>query len=421
MKKIFLMGVCALLAAYAMANKMGAPVEYPEYVYICGDATEVGWSADGECPMYNNGDGTYEYVGNFTAGEFKMLTTKGWTPSLGPVTGGESMTVGGHKLVVRMNYEDPDNKFTVTAGRYQVVLSLIDTTLTVADGTGMKDKNGKGQLPQYPQNLYLVGSGCGSGWSPENSIAFTTESDGVYALTTTLYAHTEDEEYNELKMLAKQSWGGTQYGPIALTEDITAAGVYTIDAFDSELQDNDHKYHNKLTETALYDLRVDLKNKTLSITKSVTPVTTMWMIGDAVGGWSFDENGVEMTMTEDSVFTATVSKLKQGELKFCVEKYFESETWGATEDNVAINNTCEKDIMQQVGTDHKFITVAGNNVQFTLNIKTKKLTVTYSEDPTGLGDVVNCAKVKKIIRNNQIIIVHEGKTSYIMSGAAVGY
>lgn len=403
MKKILSLTILGLISLALFA-------EYPKYIYMCGDATSVGWSTDGTLPLYNNGDGTYEYVGDFFNGEFKMLTTLGWTPSFGPEVGSTPMALGTYKMVERLSYDDPDNKFIVTEGRYSLVFNLNDTTLVVADGVGLPDKDGRGQQPSYPECLYVVGSGCGAGWSPENAIAFTTIEDGVYQLTTTLYGHLAEEAYNEIKFLQKQSWGGIQYGAIEESEDITGVGTYSIAAFDSEKGDI-HKYHNTCTQTMYYNITINLKDSTLVLEEASKQLSTLYMIGDAVGGWSFDDNAIELT-GKDSVFTYS-GELAAGELKFCAEKYFESETWGAALDNTRVSASGDYAIQKQNGTDHKFVIVDAAHVDLTLNIKSQVMHVTYSPH-TDLKKQNVLPSSRKIMQDGQFFILKGGQRLNIL-------
>jgi len=258
MKRIMSIGLVALFGVVVFA-------QYPKYIYMCGNATAAGWDADGKLPLYNNGDGTYEYVGDMTAGEFKMLLAKDWVPSLGPTTPNDSLLFGSHKLVLRSTQEEVDSKFLVKAGRYMLTLNMTDSTLMVGSGEGVADKNGIIQL--MPDSMFLVGNGCGAGWSAAGAIKMTTEAEGVYTVTTTIYGHLPEEEYNELKFLQKKDWGGIQYGPTINGEQINGAGTYSVSAFNSDLS-VDNKYHNIQTQTADYIICVNLNEGTMTMTAS---------------------------------------------------------------------------------------------------------------------------------------------------------
>lgn len=258
MKRILSIGLATLFGVVVYA-------QYPKFIYMCGDATAAGWDADGKLPLYNNGDGTYEYVGDMTAGEFKMLLAKDWVPSLGPTTPNDSLRFGSHKLVLRSTQEEVDSKFLVKAGRYMLTLNMTDSTLMVGSGEGVADKNGIIQL--MPDSLFLVGNGCGSGWSAADAIKMTTVAEGIYTVTTTIYGHLPTEEYNELKFLQKKDWGGIQYGPTINGEQINGAGTYSIAAFDSDLS-VDNKYHNIQTQNTDYVISVNLNEATMTMTSA---------------------------------------------------------------------------------------------------------------------------------------------------------
>lgn len=262
MKKISSMIMMMAIAMCAMAQS------YPQKVYLTGTATPVGWETN-KLSMYNNGDGTYEYVGMLYneefGNEFKMLGAPDWLPSYGPVTGGTAIAVGeNYALEVRENYEMNDNKFTVAnSGRYHLTLNLAENKLYV-DTANAELADKKGDL----QYLYLVGNGCGAGWEAANAIALTTEDENVYTLTTTIYGHlpAPEEEYNEFKFLSAQSWAWPQIGPKEDGEEFKGEGTYEISVF----YEGDKKWHNTSTETKVYTFTINLAAGTMVVANQTT-------------------------------------------------------------------------------------------------------------------------------------------------------
>lgn len=402
MKKFFTLSLMALVAIVAMAQS------YPNHIYLCGPAGP-GWVTK-QWPMYTNQDaagqpnGTYEWVGNLNSGELKFLYGDHYEPAYVSQTNNEALTIGAHTLMDHPVLDDStDNKFAVTAGRYKLVIDLTgeNIALTVIDGTGLEDKNGDSQMPLYPEHLYLIGSGCGAGWSTENAIEMTTVQDGVYTLTTTIYGHSASEEYNELKFLSSKSWDKPHVGPTVDGESFTGVGVYSAAVF----TEGDKKYHNTNTVTGVYDLTLNLIDSTLTVVAHIdnTPCTKLYMIGSAVGGWSFDDNAIELT-SEDSVFTYT-GAIADGELKFTQEKNFEAITWGADEKNKAVAATGSFTLEKQTVTDHKFVMTASENIALTINLKTQTMTVAYPS-PTGIDNTHSAVKAAKVLRNGQIYILN---------------
>ena len=280
---------------------------YPERVYLTGSATPVGWSTSA-LPMYSNGDGTYEYVGNLytdNGNEFKMLGAADWLPSYGPVAHGTGIAVGqNYALEVRENYEMGDNKFTVpNEGRYHLTLNLTETKLyvdTVKEGEA--DKNG---VVQALEAMYIVGNGTGAGWEAEKAFAATKVSNGVFTITTTIYGHNSEEVFNEFKFLTTQSWDMPQIGPAEDGEEFTGAGNYSASVFTA----GDKKWHNTTTETKEYVFTVDLNNGTMVATEA-TPTGVVNVNDNRVNAKKYLRNGQLYILNNEEVFTATGARIK---------------------------------------------------------------------------------------------------------------
>lgn len=301
MKKIFAFSLMALFAIVAMAQS------YPEKVYLTGSATPVGWSTSA-LPMYNNGDGTYEYVGMLYNGEygneFKMLGAADWLPSYGPKTGGTEIAAGqNYALEVRENDGMGDNKFEVpTEGRYHLTLSLVDTTLNVAAATAEEaDKNGAVQALDV---IYVVGNGTGAGWDAGKSFAATKVSSGVFTITTTIYGRLEEEKFNEFKFLTTQSWDMPQIGPKTDGEEFKGAGTYTAEIFTA----GDKKWHNTTTETKEYVITVDLNASTMVVSE-YTP-TALEHTAMKAGAKKMMRNGQLYILNNEEVYTAAGVRVK---------------------------------------------------------------------------------------------------------------
>lgn len=412
MKKFFALSLMALVAIAAMAQS------YPKHIYLCGPAGP-GWATK-TWPMYTNQNtdgtpnGTYEWVGDLNNGDLKFLYGDDWEPAYVAPTNGEALTVGAHTMQDHPVYDDStDNKWAVTTGRYKLEINVATMTLTVSDGAGLPDKNGDSQMPLYPEHLYLVGNGSGAGWEPANAIEMTTVSDGVYTLTTTIYGRLEEEEYNEFKFISSQSWAMPHVGPVVGGEAFTGAGTYSAAIFTT----GDNKYHNTNTATGVYDFTLNLIDSTLTVVEHIdnTPCTKLYMIGSAVGGWSFDDNAIELS-SEDSVFTYT-GAIAAGELKFTQAKNFEAITWGADEDNKAVSASGSFTLQKQEGTDHKFVMTASDNIVLSINLKTATLTATYSA-PTGLDTMHTGVKATKVLRNGQLYILNNEEV-YTAAGVRI--
>jgi len=327
-------------------------------IYLIGDATPGGWSLDNAALMVPAADGVYEWVGDLNAGALKFVTHHDWLPSYGPATDNTALSIGTVDLALRSKNADPDNKFAVAAGRYALTIDMSGATpqLTVADGTGIEDK---GLNAYYPEVIYAIGSATPAGWTVNNAIEMRESAfnSGIFEQVLTLNT-------GELKFLHQKDWGAG-YGATLANDPVNGSGVYTIAALD----DSDKKFAVTLTDAT--DYKVTVNAVTSSMTLSYYP-EHLYIIGPAVGGWSWDDNAKEMTVSEEEgVFTWT-GTLSEGEFKFFPEKDFGSVAYGATVAGQEIAATGEYNLEKLGAEDKKFIAPAAN-VTLTVDIKQMKL------------------------------------------------
>ena len=347
-------------------------------IYLIGDAMSSGWSLDAAPLMEQTGDNLYQWVGNLNDGTLKFLTHKDWVPSYGPTTNNTALTVGTFDLQLRSSYDDPDNAFAVTAGRYALTIDLSGDTpqLTVANGAELPDK---GLSSYYPEAIYAVGTATTAGWVASNAIEMHESAcnSGIYNGKLTLSS-------GELKFLNQKDWGAG-YGASVSNDPINGAGVYTL----KENGGADLKFAVTLDEATEFDVTANIVAGSLSLTATgvepeVVYPAKLYIIGPAVGGWSWDDNGQEMTTLEEGVYTWT-GTLLAGEMKFFEQPKFEAVAYGATEDGKVMSADGEYDIVKLTDNDNKFIAPA-DNVTLTVNLKTMKLT--SAKDVTSLSDIV---------------------------------
>ena len=347
-------------------------------IYLIGDATSSGWSLDAAPLMEQTGDNVYQWVGNLKDGPLKFITHKDWVPSYGPTTNNTALTVGTFDLQLRSSYDDPDNAFAVTAGRYALTIDLSGDTpqLTVANGAELPDK---GLSSYYPEAIYAIGSATTAGWLASSAIEMHESAcnSGIYNGTLTLNT-------GELKFLNQKDFGAG-YGASVSNDPINGAGVYTLKALDGD----DLKFAVTLDELTEFDVTANIVDGSLSLTATgvepeVVYPANLYIIGPAVGGWSWDNNGQEMTTLEEGVYTWK-GTLLAGEMKFFEQPKFEAVAYGATEDGKVMSADGEYDIVKLTDNDNKFIAPA-DNVTLTVNLKTMKLT--SAKDVTSLNDIV---------------------------------
>lgn len=347
-------------------------------IYLIGDAMSSGWSLDAAPLMEQTGDNVYQWVGNLNDGKLKFLTHKDFVPSYGPTTNNTALTVGTFDLQLRSSNDDPDNAFAVTAGRYALTIDLSGDTpqLTVANGAELRDK---GLSSYYPEAIYAIGSATTAGWTASSAIEMheSAFNSGIYNGTLTLSS-------GELKFLNQKDWGAG-YGASVSNDPINGAGVYTLKALDGD----DLKFAVTLDEATEFDVTANIVAGSLSLTATgVEPVVVypakLYIIGPAVGGWSWDDNAQEMTTLEEGVYTWK-GTLLAGEMKFFEQPDFGAVAYGATEARKVMSADGEYDIVKLTDKDNKFIAPA-DNVTLTVNLKTMKLT--SAKDVTSLNDIV---------------------------------
>lgn len=347
-------------------------------IYLIGDATSSGWSLDAAPLMEQTGDNVYQWVGNLNNGTLKFLTHKDWVPSYGPKTNNTALTVGTSDLQLRSSYDDPDNAFAVTAGRYALTIDLSGDTpqLTVANGAELPDK---GLSSYYPEAIYAIGSATTAGWLAPSAIEMheSAFNSGIYNGTLTLSS-------GELKFLNQKAFGAG-YGASVSNDPINGAGVYTLVALDKA----DLKFAVTLDELTEFDVTANIVDGSLSLTATgvepeVVYPANLYIIGPAVGGWSWDDNAQEMKTLEEGVYTWK-GTLLAGEMKFFEQPKFEAVAYGATEAGKVMSADGEYDIVKLIDNDYKFIAPA-DNVTLTVNLKTMKLT--SAKDVTSLNDIV---------------------------------
>ena len=344
-------------------------------ISLIGEATPGGWSLDNAVAMKPTADGVFEFVGDLKDGSLKLITQNDFAPSYGPQTNGESLVIGTVELAYRATYADPDNAFAVKAGRYSLVLDLSGEVakLTVADGTGLADK----WYVEYPDTLYAVGDATMAGWTATEAIALseTADNSGIYVDTLLLKS-------GELKFLNQKDWGAG-YGARVANEPINNAGVYALAALDS----TDMKFKVALLHATEFVVEVNVVEGSLTLTAlaSLYP-EKLYILGDAVGGWSLDTNAQEMTLVEEGVFTWSGS-LVEGEMKFFVDKDFSSSAYGAVTHGTSIAASGEYAIELLGGEDKKFVATE-SQVEMTIDLKEMKMVVEVDTTASAVDMVV---------------------------------
>lgn len=350
------------LLSFVFVALIATSSSFANNLSLIGDATPGGWSLDSAIVMKPVADGIYEFVGDLKDGSLKFVVQHDFVPSYGPQTNGDLLEFGIIELTYRTSYEEPDNAFAVTAGRYSLTLDVSDTVakLAVSDGTGLPDK----WYVEYPDTIYAVGNATQAGWSAIDAIAMaeTADNSGVYVDTLLLSP-------GELKFLCQKDWGAG-YGANVAYAPIAGAGEYALMPLDS----TDMKFVVAPALPTEYVVAVNLMAGTLTLqTNHVVYPDTLYILGPAVGGWSWDDNTQIMLSQEEGIYTWQ-GNVVEGELKFFVEKDFLALAFGATHENTVIHDTGEYTLALLGEEDNKFF-APNAQVQMTVNLKEMTLSV----------------------------------------------
>lgn len=394
MKKFFTTCLMAMVAVLVMA-------QFPTRVYLCGPAGP-GWATE-QWPMFTEVDannaptGVYEWIGDLQDGQIKFLYGSSWEPAYVATVDGEALTAGDHSMQTRLNGDDADNKWEAVAGRYRLIINAATMTLTVSDGTGLDAKNGDDQTFEaaIPDNVYPIGDATQFGWTPGSSEPIANENDifdGVVFLKN-----------GEFKLLHQSDWGA-QYGPVEAGESITGAGEYTL----CKPADDNKWVITGLDNLTAFHMIADPKAGKLILrdtTVVIPPCEVLYMCGDAVGGWSFDDNAIEIHSTDnDSVFHYS-GHLYDGEFKFFEKKDFGAQAWGAEMAGMPVTGSGEFALVK-LTEDNKFYMTAGE-YELTVDLKAGKMTVVYSIS-SDLENMQNNKAIKRM-ENGQLIIIRDEK------------
>jgi len=290
--------VYAVIASDKVAPYYSSPVEFTvntykpvtSTLYLIGDATPNGWSADKATPMTSDplDPTTFTYNGLLTAGNMKFITTLGsFLPSY-------NKGADDQHLVYRTEDSQPDDQFIIPkTGVYTVTLNLVDLTISITTV----------DQPPYTK-LWIVGDATPNGWNIDNPNEMTVDPADPF-----VFNYYEILKEGDFKIAtATGNWGCDYYMPVTNTPDITETSVKFVPKGDP-----DYKWH--ISTAGPYKISLNIRNLTISIVPFV-PYTKIWMVGDATPvGWNID-NPTEMTATADPYVFTYKGTLKAGEFKF---------------------------------------------------------------------------------------------------------
>lgn len=264
-------------------------------LYLVGDATPNGWSADHATEMKRIDYGQFTWEGNLNVGSFKFLTRLGeWIPSYNKAADGG--------LVLRTSFDEPDEQWQITEAHfYQVTVNLLTLEISYVQT--------EGEAPRF-DNLYFVGMPTGWGF-------VKMQKDPLDPFLFRYGRHFEQGGGGEFKFgTAEGAWENmlkaTQpNAPYTDTQMSFVAGY-----------DPDNKWFLQDNETdKAYKICVDIRSdKERMMMREFVPYEMVYLVGDATpNGWDLG-NATPMTATGNPYIFTWTGSLTSGELKFSFDK-----------------------------------------------------------------------------------------------------
>ena len=262
-------------------------------LYLIGDATPNGWSADNATEMKRTDNGRFTWEGNLRRGSFKFITTLGeFVPSYNKGSDG--------KLVLRTSFDEPDEQWQITEDHYyKVSVNLLTLEMTYEQADG--------EAPRF-DNLYFVGQPTGWGF-------VKMAKDPLDPFLFRYGRFFEQGGGGEFKF-------GTSEGA---WENMLKATQPNAPYTDTSMEfiagyDPDFKWFLEDGETnKAYKICVDIRSdKERMMMREFVPYEMAYLVGDATpNGWDL---GTAMTTTESPYVFTWTGQLSTGELKFSFDK-----------------------------------------------------------------------------------------------------
>lgn len=239
-----------------------------------------------------------------------------------------------------VNANDGDSNFRVAgaSGWYEINVDLVNKTVTAE--------------PTEEPQLYMVGAAVG-GWDQALAVKMTYIKPGVFEGTANFINDT-------FRFFAQNDWGPTSYNYPYFT---------TVDPNFENANDGDSNLRYVGTPGS-QKVTVDLINKT--VTLGDIPDPELYMTGDALNGWSWDEGiYVPMTYIGGNEFEATATFTNGKAFRF-----FAQTDWGPTSYNYPYFTTVDADFENAADGDSnlRYIGTTGART-IRVNLTTKVVTL----------------------------------------------
>lgn len=235
--------------------------------------------------------------------------TKNFSSPINILTAGSlsgSVTVGEfNKAILDAGYEEYDTEHAMEARIKATVNPLIDPVYSAAAAFNVVP-----YATEFPP-VYMCGAATG-GWDWTKGVEMRSSAPKVYQ-TIAYFLNGE-----AFRFFAQPDWAPTSYNYPYFSNG-------TVDEKLEDAQDGDNNF-KVIGETGYYDITVDLKNLTVTMTAVDEPV--MYMTGAALGGWDWTTNFVQMTWISNGIFEATTEFINGEAFRF-----FAQADWSPTSYN----------------------------------------------------------------------------------------
>ncbi len=336
-------------------------------LYMMGDATPAGWSADNPTAFTASEEDAlvFTWEGTLNTGELKLCLTKGSfdVSFIRPETDQTAISktaINGQKFVMWAG--DPDNKWRVTdAGKYRLTFDLRHWTMSTEF---LGEPDAPDTTPIETDVLYMIGDATPGGWSLDDAASFTK--NGY------IFTWTGELKTGNLKACIEKDFNAPFLRPSTAGVQISSAGVAASDFVYTTSPDDQWT----VTEAGQYTITFDLEHYTIKVEylgkpeggdepdgKDPIETDVLYMIGDATpGGWSLDDAASFTKDPENKYIFTWTGELKAGEMKACIEKDFNAPFLRPSTADVEISSAgvAASDFVFTVSPDDKWkVTEAG--------------------------------------------------------------
>ncbi|MBQ4285038.1 MAG: fimbrillin family protein, partial [Bacteroidales bacterium] len=272
--------------------------EHPEItaLYILGEATDNGWALN-TMPQFTKEGNVFTLTTNLATGkQFRLMTQNAdWYPGIV-----REIATGNPVYCASQSDWDANNTvwdhFSVSeSGSYEIVFDAAAWTLSLTR------KGDAQEAPIEVDELYLLGSGCDTGWSIDDMVAFTKDGN-VFTLT----AHLNNTGI--VRFLCQKE--PNAWYPALVKGDGEGKIKYATSATDPE--------HFSVEVSGTYLITVDIAARTYSIVLQSADAEPDWyVIGDVytedseAEAWAID---YPMTKGDDGKWSITINV--RGAFKF---------------------------------------------------------------------------------------------------------